>query len=383
MRKKRLFYRAFALTMCLLLLLPQSVAQETSLHDQLQKEIEKISKKWDAVGVSAAYVRDGKVVDTFAYGYAVRNKEPMTADTKVRVASISKVIVGIAAHVSAENGVMDLDASIDSYFDFNIRRRREDDVITARSILTHTSSIDNPDADSGKYEDIKKHLTSSQAVTAAKSGQIKNWEYSNYAFYVLGAAIERANNKTMDQIVNEAFADKMQIDGSFWGGDIKNPELTATIYNKDHEPYLTKEAQLNVHCKGISVNSSVFAGNYRASVYDMGKIVAMLAADGFYEGEQIVSAEVVSALEEYIPEIVPGEKFYQAQPLRYREDVYGRQSVYYHTGSAYGENNLIIYDPVTKDGVVVLSTGAYRRDQYGIYAVCGGIADLLLNTEWQ
>ena len=46
MRKKRLFYRAFALTMCLLLLLPQSVAQETSLHDQLQKEIEKISKKF-------------------------------------------------------------------------------------------------------------------------------------------------------------------------------------------------------------------------------------------------------------------------------------------------------------------------------------------------
>ena len=73
MKNKRLFCRILALAMCLLMLLPQSVAQETSLHDQLQKEIEKISKKWDAVGVSAAYVRDGKVVDTIAYGYAERN----------------------------------------------------------------------------------------------------------------------------------------------------------------------------------------------------------------------------------------------------------------------------------------------------------------------
>lgn len=377
--------RLLCLFMILCLCVPQAMAavvQDTPLHEKLQKEITAISKKYAAVGVSVAYVRGGEVVDTFAYGDAVRYKVPMTADSIVRVASISKVLVGLAAHASAENGLIDLDVGIDQYLGFEIFRRHEDDLITARSILTHTSSIAPPEVDSGKYEDMKKHLSSRQSSLYFPSGLIKNWYYKNYPFYVLGLAIERANNKTMDQVLNEAFADKLNIDGSFWAGDLKHPELTAAVYKNDHSVYLTVEAQTTVHSRGVGVNSSVFAGNYHASAYDMGKIVAMLAADGCYGGERIISEQIVEAMEAYQPELVPKNAFYQAQPLRYRENIYGRAGLYYHTGSAYGENNLIAYDPVTGDGVVVFSNGAYGKDAYGIYAVCGYIADLLFNAEW-
>ncbi|MBR6787737.1 MAG: serine hydrolase [Clostridia bacterium] len=379
--KKRLLCLAMALCLCC----PQAMAavvQETALHESLQKEINAISRNYAAIGVSVAYVRDGEVVDTFAYGDAVRYKTPMTADSIVRAASVSKVLVGLAAHVSAENGVMDLDASVDQYLGFDIYRRHEDDQITARSILTHTSSIAPPEVDSGKYEDMRKHLTSRTATLYFPSGLIKNWNYMNYPFYVLGLAIERANNKTMDQVMNEAFADKLAIDGSFWAGDLKNPERTAAVYNQAHEVFLSVEAQTVVHSRGIGVNNSIFAGNYHISAYDMGKIVAMLAADGCYGGERIISEQVVAAMEAYQPEIVPKNKFYQAQPLRYRTDIYGREGLYYHTGSAYGENNLIAYDPVAGDGVVIFSNGASGKDAYGIYAVCGYIADLLFNADW-
>ncbi len=379
--KKRLICLMMILCFCC----PQAmaaVAQDTPLHDELQKQINAIGKKYAAVGVSVAYIRAGEVVDTFAYGDAVRYKVPMTADSIVRVASISKVLVGIAAHVSAEKGLMNLDESIDQYLGFEIYRRHEEDVITARSILTHTSSIAPPEVDSGKYEDMRKHLTSSKCSLYYPSGQIKNWYYRNYPFYVLGLAIERANNKTMDQVLNEAFAEQLGVDGSFWAGDLKNPELTAAVYDQAHNVFLSVEAQTTVHSRGVGVNNSIFAGNYHISAYDMGKIVAMLAMDGCYGGERILSEQVVEALEAYQDELVPNNKFYQAQPLRYRMDMYGRDGLYYHTGSAYGENNLIAYDPVTGDGVVVFSTGAYGKDAYGIYAVCGYIADLLFNAAW-
>ncbi|MBR5231865.1 MAG: beta-lactamase family protein [Clostridia bacterium] len=361
-----------------------AVVQNTKQHKEIQDKITAISKKYDAVGVTVAYVRGGVVADTFVYGHATRKTVKMKPDTKVRTASITKVMVGLAAHLTAEKGLMDLDAGIDQYLGFKIRLRNSKDKVTARSILTHTSSIDTPDDKvSGRYSDVKEHLTGKKAVLAYASGDIKNWSYSNYAFYVLGMAVERANNKTMDQILEEAFADKLKMDGSFWGGDLKAPEKIATIYNNDRKVTASKESQMEAHAPGPGKNGGAFAGSYRASAYDLGKVVAMLANDGCYDGERIISASVVAALEKYIPQIVPDEKFYQAQPLRYRKNMYGRQGLYYHTGSNSGEFNLIAYDPVRKDGVVVLSTGAYGRDSYGIYAVCGAIADLLFNTDWK
>jgi len=361
-----------------------AVVQNTQQHNELQKKITSISKKYDAIGVSVAYVRDGQVVDTFAYGYATRKSMEMTPDIKVRSASLSKIMVGLAAHLSAEKGVMDLDGSIDQYLGFKIRLRNSEDKVTARSILTHTSSIDTPDDKvSGRYSDIKAHLTGKKSVLSYASGNIKKWEYSNYAFYVLGIAVERANNKTMDQILEEAFADRLNMDGSFWGGDLKEPKKTATIYNNDRKETLSVESQIDDHSAGVGANGSAFAGSYRASAYDWGKVAAMLANDGCYGGERIISESVVAALENYIPQIVPDEKFYQAQPLRYRKNMYGRQGLYYHTGSSKGEYNLLIYDPVNRDGVVVLSTGAYGKDSYGIYAVCGNIAEYLLNANIQ
>ena len=37
----------------------------------------------------------------------------------------------------------------------------------------------------------------------------------------------------------------------------------------------------------------------------------------------------------------------RALPLRLRFDIYGRDRLYYHTGSAYGVYNLLSYDPDT------------------------------------
>jgi hypothetical protein len=50
--------------------------------------------------------------------------------------------------------------------------------------------------------------------------------------------------------------------------------------------------------------------------------------------------------------------------------------MYYHTGSAYGTYNLYAYNPDTKEGLVVITVGAwYSRDEYDVYSVCGNIAE--------
>lgn len=371
--------RIFAL-ICAVCLLPLFACAENDAHAALQKQVDAICGKYEAVGLSAAYVRDGAVVDAFASGWATMRSAPMTADSKVRIASVSKVMVGLCAHLLAAEGAVDLDAPIDGAIGFRLRTRSSADVVTMRAILTHTSSLKNQPAASGVYDSVHALLSDPDNYYAAVSGSLKNWDYNNFAFYVLGLALEHASERTLDQVLNAGLLDALGADGSFWAGDLDAPSLTATIYTPEHGVGLSFNEQVTVHSKGPAANGAVFAGNYHISARDLGKIVAALSNDGVYEGEQVLDPAVVEALEQRIPQLVPDNVFYQAQPLRYREGMYGRDGLYYHTGSAYGELCFISYDPVRRDGVVVLSTGAQRTGKGGIYGVCAEVADLLYNS---
>ena len=371
------FTRRLCALLCALCLLPLAAGADAGLHQTLQGQIDAIAQKYDAIGLSAAYVRGGEVSDVFAYGWATVNASPMTADTKVRIASVSKVMVGLAAHLLAGQGVIDLDAAIDDAIGFRLRTRSSADVVTPRAILTHTSSLVPQPAASGVYEMVAAILSDPESFYPAVSGSLKNWDYNNFAFYVLGLALERASWKTLDQVLDAGLCGALDADASFWAGDLRAPELVATVYTAEHTIGLSYDEQVVVHSKGPAVNGAVFAGNYHISARDLGKIVATLANNGVYSGQQVLSSAVVDGMESRTTALVPDSNFYQAQPLRFRFDMLGRGSLYYHTGSAYGELCLLCYDPVRKDGVVVLTTGAQRTGKDGVYGVCAEVAELL------
>lgn len=199
-----------------------AVVQATEQHAALQNRINAIAKKYGAVGLSIAYIKDGHVSDTFAYGEAVRGVSAMTADTKVRAASISKVLVGMAASLSAEEGTMTLDTELDTYLGFPIHKAQEGDHITVRSVLTHTSSLRAPEDVSRSYEGMKTRLMSSSATREVCSGNLENWLYNNYAFSALGLAVERANSCTMDELLGHYLYRPLSIDAAFRTGSVSD-----------------------------------------------------------------------------------------------------------------------------------------------------------------
>lgn len=345
-------------------------------HDAIQVAVDAAAKKYGAQGLQVAVIEKGVVTDTYAYGWATRDSDPMTADHKLRIASISKVAVGITAQLLREDGIVDLDADISQYWDVQVKNPKYPDIpITLRGMLTHTSSIINAgDSTSRAYASVKSKLQSS-GYSGAVPGDIGYWAYNNYAFAVLGMTLELASNRMVDDILGEKLYAPMDIDAAFGSGDIKNTHLLATLYRNGGEVARSVDAQKNMHSKTTPGESgSFFAGGMTVSVADLGKLIALLAGDGKYEGVQLLSPESVAEMETYIDSAqVPGGS-YQALPMRYWPDLYGREGVYFHTGSAYGVFNAATYDPVTGDGVVVLTTGASgAKDDYGIYKVCAEI----------
>lgn len=344
-------------------------------HDAIQAVVDAVAQKYSADGLQVAVVENGVVTDTYAYGWATKNTDPMTADHKLRVASISKVVVGITAQLLREEGIIDLDGDISNYWGVTVKNPRHPNTpITIRSLLTHTSSIVIAGDDvSRAYKSVKAKLQGGY-YSGGVPGDIASWGYNNYAFGVLGMTLELAANRITDDILKDRLYTAMDIDGAFGSGDIQNTDMLATLYQADGTVARTVAKQKGLHSSDKpGAKGSFFAGGLTISAYDLAKLTALLAGDGRYEGVQLLQPESVGEMETYIEQPTP-DGSYQAHPMRYWPDLYGRKGIFFHTGSAYGVFNAMTYDPVTGDGVVVLTTGASgAKDAYGIYKVCAEI----------
>ena len=69
----------------------------------------------------------------------------MTVDTKIRIASISKIVVSLAAAKLMDEGMIDPHEDISTYWGANIRNPASHTPITIRDILCHTSSLRSND----------------------------------------------------------------------------------------------------------------------------------------------------------------------------------------------------------------------------------------------
>ena len=345
-------------------------------HEAMRAKVEEIAARYGAVGLQVAVLEDGVVTDSFACGWAVKNADPMTADHKMRVASLSKVGVGMAAMVLRDRGVIDLDAGIGDYWGISTGNTRYPDTpVSVRSLLSHTSSIPLYGDDVSRSRGAVEARLRGNQYSSLKPGSVWSWGYNNYGFAVLGMTLELAGKDYLDNILDQSLWSVMEIDAAFEGGEIRGTDKLVTIYRHDGSVGRSAESQRNYKRPAAPGSSgSSFAGGLTISAKDLGKLLGLLVNDGTYQGLRLLSEESVELMETRFDQIL-SDGIYQALPLRSQDGIYGRDRLYYHTGSAYGVYNFMSYDPAAGDGIVVLSTGASAaRDANGIYAVCGDIS---------
>lgn len=355
--------------------LPERSVPASALdQNEAQLAVTRAAEKYGAVGVQVAVIQGGAVTDTFACGWATKNISPMTARHKLRTASLSKVAVGMAAMLLQEEGVVSLDESIGTYWGMEVKNPyHADQAVSLRTLLTHTSSIVNAgDGESLSYDRVCARLKSG-FFSRLVPGSTASWSYNNYAFGVLGMTLELAANKRLSDVLDERLFAAMNIDGGFYGGEVEDTGLLTTLYRRTGAVALSVPTQKGMFPPSQPGRSGEpFAGGLTISAEDLGKLVALLAADGIYEGVRLMGEDAV-ALMETVFSLPDGSG--QGMPLRCRRNLYGRDVIYYHTGSAYGVYSTLSYDPATGDGVVVLTTGASgSRDRNQIYRICSEIS---------
>ena len=357
-------------------LLRDSISVEN--HDAIQTMIDSIAENHGAVGIQVAVVENGVVTDSYASGWATLEEDLMTVEHRIRVASISKVFIGMTAMLLQEEQIVDLDEDFGIYWNTTARNPLYPDVpITIRDILHHTSTIITYGDDySADYEAVLERL--SDGYYDSVPGDMDGRVYNNYAFRVLGMTLELASNRSIDNILYDELFRDMEIDASFASGDLKNTDMLATLYNEDDSVARSLEEQLDLHMPDTPGADGIsFAGGLTISAVDLAKLTALLANDGIYDGERYLQEDSVEQMEAYISQEIY-ENGYQATPLFYEVGMYGREGIYYHDGYAYGVTSCMSYDPLTRDGVVVLATGAdLESETSGIRLVCSEINQYL------
>ena len=332
--------------------------------------LSELCKKYGGTGIQAAVIENGAVAYTFEYGYADREKKrAVTPDTKYRVASLSKAIIGIDAMALYDLGKLDLDTDLGVYHGAKVRNPSFPNTpITLRNFLTHTSSL----RIAPKYDKDKRPLLSSKdSYTSNAPGTKETYCYNNAAYEIAGMMIEKASKLTVADFMNRYFA-PLDIDASFYYGLIEKKEF-GKLYLGGTVSDITKNSFYRMYSDkpGALINSQHYAGGYISSAKDAAKLFSLLANDGAYNGVSYISPQTVEEMQKVHYSF---SGFDQCITLRHKSNIYGGREIYYHTGNSSGMLALASYCDAEKSGVVVLTSGApQKKDENGLYECCSKI----------
>ena len=341
--------------------------------DSLQSLVTAKGIKYNAMSIQVATIVDGQVHATAEYGWASANDRPMTSDTKIRVASLSKTILSLVVFRLVEEGLLELDTDISQYLGVKVQNPSHPDTpITLRVLLAHSSGL----ADASyvhSLEQLQNHLMKPSAYTSHKPGT--HYSYNNFAYGIVGTMCEVVTGKSVTTLLNEYFFNPMGIKASYVP-ELLNPDEIAVLYDENHNVARGVKTQRNQlkFTEEAGKGFKLYAGGLTISAKDYAKLLTLFMNDGMYDGVRYLSTESVELIHSVQSTRVNG-KIGQGMPVLTRYPFYGGKKLQYHTGSAYGLFSLYTYDRATKTGVVILTIGARpSQDAYSIYGVCSEIA---------
>jgi CubicO group peptidase (beta-lactamase class C family) len=130
--------------------------RDAGMPDNLQGELNEILKQWadeTGIGFTAAVSRGGVVLFSGAFGE--QDGEPVTEKTRGHLASINKLVTGIAVTMMVDQGLLSLDENISTYLP-ELREALRDKPITLRNLLFHESGL--PDLTLDELHDLEQVL---------------------------------------------------------------------------------------------------------------------------------------------------------------------------------------------------------------------------------
>lgn len=285
---------------------------------------------------------DGKIDFIRAVGLADRqSNRKLKTNSKFRIASITKTFTAVLILRLYEQGKIDLNATIGTYFPEYKGDGR--DKVTIHQLLTYSSGIANEGEKNGLLS-YKSPLALDEYISRYCSGKLEfepgsKSVYANTEYIILGKIIEKVSGKTYAEVLRKEILSPLKMKNSGLANSRKTvadsvksytqDEATKTL--KDDEPYL--------------IENYFAAGAMYSTVEDLLKFDAAIFTN------KLLQPQTTELMLKFYPELG-----YVAYGF-WGSDGYGNfaEKFYYRPGGILGSNANWIHTSGSKKTIIVLS----------------------------
>ncbi|AJP73060.1 serine hydrolase domain-containing protein [Sphingomonas hengshuiensis] len=314
----------------------------------------------------------------------------VTADDPVRVASISKLVTGIAVLRLVEAGKLDLDADVSALLGWRLRNPAFPEMpITLRLLLSHRSSLtDTLDYVLPLDADMRGVLADPRAWDAAHAPGAY-FRYTNFNFPVVAAVMERATGERFDRLMDRLVLAPLGIAGCYnWAACPAPVAARAVVIYRAGTPTKddhhgapppcpvtpASDGSCDLSTWRAGANGAIFSpqGGLRISARALARIGRMLLGDGKVDGVRLLRPASVRLLETPLwtfngsnGDTIDGfycsyglaVTFLPTQRAGCRDDPFGDgRARIGHAGEAYGLKSGLWIDRAAGSGVAYFAT---------------------------
>jgi len=317
------------------------------------------------VGGSIVLIKGEKELK-FNYGYSsLMNEKQVEDETIFRIASISKVVIGMAALKLVEDHRLDLDEDISNILGYKIRNPKHPKVtITTRMLMLHTSSItDGLNEDNLGYNGVNGYhyfVSLKDLLTNSKSNFYSDntyssclpgekYIYSNFGAGIITCIIEKCSGQLLTEFVEKNFFKTLYMDASYKANNIVKKDKISDTYT-GFTTNKTAQAFIDGTYPNYSLGNNFRgpAGGLFVSMQDLSKIMIVLMNDGKYKDVQILNREMVDML---LTMNFFASRYYKEKEV----DLKG------YTGGAYGICSVMYFSKLKHTGVCFVANGGHYK----------------------
>jgi CubicO group peptidase (beta-lactamase class C family) len=300
-------------------------------QDTLKVELlaESFLKQTKLPGLSIAVSKNNRLIYSKGFGHAdIAKDQPMLPSTRIRTASVAKVLTATALGRLATEGALNFDEPIKSYAPYINSMYAN---LTVRQLAGHTSGLNHRPTGKGyqnkQYQSIRETLDLIDAPLLFEPGT--DYSYSTNAFNLLASVIEGASGISYEKYMEQYVFEPLKMKHTA-------PENINQLTDADAKIYFFKNGKL----KKDRLNNGSYkipGAAFRSTPSDLVLLMNAYSEEGFISKD--VAADMFKS-----NRLNNGEKTNVGIAWRLSVDAFGNQVVE-HAGNWRGARTVLVYFP--------------------------------------
>jgi CubicO group peptidase (beta-lactamase class C family) len=323
--------------------------------------IEQELKTFQVPGVAVAVVVGDEVVLSKGYGLRdVEKKVPMTAETQMPIASVTKQFTVAALATLVRQGKLQWDKPVREYLpDFRMHNEYATSHLTPRDLVTHRSGLPRHDSIWFGTELTREQIYHRLPFFELSRDLRVRFQYNNLMYMTAGYLGGQIAKSSWEDLVRTALFEPL---------GMKRSNFTVAAMRADSnysQAYELNTKREVVRIEHIALDAGGPAGAINSSVDEMARYARMMLAGGMFEGKRVLLETDVQGMMQ--PQMPQGKDFF-SDLFGFRNygmglyvQTYRGVEIAHHGGNIDGASALLVLVPSKKIGVVVLANRSNTR----------------------